>query len=99
VPQVVCIFLSAILHDLIRSQRFDPDTPIEETVGRGNILSTYQRCLPPMIPQMHALNDVVKAGYARYIGMSSCFAWQCELPRSPTKATYSPLPVHAMQSE
>jgi len=25
---------------------------------------------------MHALNDVVKAGYARYIGMSSCFAWQ-----------------------
>ena len=28
---------------------------------------------------MHALNDVVKAGYARYIGMSSCFAWQCKL--------------------
>ncbi|KAG8867523.1 hypothetical protein FRB97_003235 [Tulasnella sp. 331] len=25
---------------------------------------------------MHALNDVVKAGYARYIGMSSCYAWQ-----------------------
>lgn len=27
---------------------------------------------------MHALNDVVRAGYVRYIGMSSCYAWQCE---------------------
>ncbi|KAG9017591.1 hypothetical protein FRB90_000633 [Tulasnella sp. 427] len=36
--------------------RFDPNTPIEET--------------------MEALNDVIKAGYARYIGMSSCYAWQ-----------------------
>lgn len=27
--------------------------------------------------QMHALHDVVKAGYARYIGMSSCHAYQC----------------------
>ena len=26
---------------------------------------------------MHALNDVVKAGLVRYIGMSSCYAWQC----------------------
>lgn len=26
---------------------------------------------------MQALNDVVKAGYVRYIGMSSCYAWQC----------------------
>jgi diketogulonate reductase-like aldo/keto reductase len=25
---------------------------------------------------MHALHDVVKAGYARYIGMSNCLAWQ-----------------------
>ena len=25
---------------------------------------------------MQALHDVVKAGYARYIGMSSCYAWQ-----------------------
>jgi len=30
----------------------------------------------PIEENMHALNDVVKAGYARYIGMSSCFAWQ-----------------------
>jgi len=28
---------------------------------------------------MQALHDVVKAGYARYIGMSSCYAWQCEI--------------------
>jgi aryl-alcohol dehydrogenase-like predicted oxidoreductase len=27
--------------------------------------------------QMEALHDVVKAGYARYIGMSSCYAYQC----------------------
>ena len=28
--------------------------------------------------QMQALHDVVKAGYVRYIGMSSCYAYQCE---------------------
>ena len=28
--------------------------------------------------QMQALHDVVQAGYTRYIGMSSCWAWQCE---------------------
>jgi len=42
--------------DLLQCHRFDPDTPVEET--------------------MQALHDVVKAGYARYIGMSSCYAWQ-----------------------
>jgi aryl-alcohol dehydrogenase-like predicted oxidoreductase len=30
----------------------------------------------PFEETMHALHDVVKAGYARYIGMSSCYAWQ-----------------------
>ncbi|KIO24840.1 hypothetical protein M407DRAFT_211917 [Tulasnella calospora MUT 4182] len=30
----------------------------------------------PMEETMQALNDVVKAGYVRYIGMSSCYAWQ-----------------------
>lgn len=25
---------------------------------------------------MQALHDVVKAGYVRYIGVSSCYAWQ-----------------------
>jgi aryl-alcohol dehydrogenase-like predicted oxidoreductase len=42
--------------DVLQCHRFDPNTPIEET--------------------MQALHDVVKAGYARYIGMSSCYAWQ-----------------------
>ncbi|PAV15225.1 Aldo keto reductase [Pyrrhoderma noxium] len=30
----------------------------------------------PIAETMQALHDVVKAGYVRYIGMSSCFAWQ-----------------------
>ncbi|CAA7259017.1 unnamed protein product [Cyclocybe aegerita] len=42
--------------DLLQCHRFDPDTPIEET--------------------MQALHDVVQAGYVRYVGMSSCYAWQ-----------------------
>ncbi|KAH9173067.1 Aldo/keto reductase [Lactarius sanguifluus] len=42
--------------DVLQCHRFDPSTPIEET--------------------MQALHDVVKAGYVRYIGMSSCHAWK-----------------------
>src|SRR5580765_1733017 len=42
--------------DLYQIHRFDPRTPIEET--------------------MEALNDVVRAGKARYIGASSMYAWQ-----------------------
>jgi aryl-alcohol dehydrogenase-like predicted oxidoreductase len=42
--------------DLYQIHRWDPTTPIEET--------------------MDALNDVVRAGKARYIGASSMFAWQ-----------------------
>ncbi|KLO06997.1 Aldo/keto reductase [Schizopora paradoxa] len=42
--------------DVLQCHRFDPETPIEET--------------------MQALHDVVQAGYVRYIGMSSCYAWQ-----------------------
>ncbi|KAJ6532014.1 aryl-alcohol dehydrogenase [Mycena capillaripes] len=30
----------------------------------------------PIEETMKALHDVVKAGYVRYIGMSSCYAWQ-----------------------
>lgn len=30
----------------------------------------------PIAETMQALHDVVKAGYARYIGMSSCHAYQ-----------------------
>jgi 1-deoxyxylulose-5-phosphate synthase len=42
--------------DLYQIHRFDPTTPIEET--------------------MEALNDVVRAGKALYIGASSMYAWQ-----------------------
>ena len=28
---------------------------------------------------MQALHDVVQAGHVRYIGMSSCWAWQFQL--------------------
>ncbi|KAJ6566459.1 NADP-dependent oxidoreductase domain-containing protein [Mycena capillaripes] len=51
--------------DVLQCHRFDPNTPIAET-------------LPPrdFFLMMEALHDVVKAGYVRYIGMSSCYAWQ-----------------------
>jgi aryl-alcohol dehydrogenase (NADP+) len=42
--------------DLYQIHRFDPHTPMEETLG--------------------ALNEVVRAGKALYIGASSMFAWQ-----------------------
>ena len=42
--------------DLYQIHRFDPHTPVEET--------------------LEALNDIVRAGKARYIGASSMFAWQ-----------------------
>lgn len=42
--------------DLYQIHRWDPDTPIEET--------------------LEALNDVVRAGKARYLGASSMYAWQ-----------------------
>jgi len=42
--------------DLYQIHRWDPRTPVQET--------------------MQALNDVVHAGKARYIGASSMFAWQ-----------------------
>jgi aryl-alcohol dehydrogenase-like predicted oxidoreductase len=42
--------------DLYQIHRWDPTTPIEET--------------------MDALNDVVRAGKARYVGASSMYAWQ-----------------------
>ena len=42
--------------DLYQIHRFDPHTPIEETI--------------------EALNDIVRAGKARYVGASSMYAWQ-----------------------
>jgi aryl-alcohol dehydrogenase-like predicted oxidoreductase len=62
----------------LEGHRFDPDTPIEEMVPFYIVLVIGDHgglCLNSS--QMQALHDVVKAGYARYIGMSSCWAWQC----------------------
>ncbi|MCU4186209.1 aldo/keto reductase [Acidiferrimicrobium sp. IK] len=42
--------------DLYQVHRFDPNTPVEET--------------------MQALDDVVRAGKARYVGASAMYAWQ-----------------------
>lgn len=42
--------------DIFQIHRWDPDTPIDETMG--------------------ALEDIVRAGKARYIGASNLFAWQ-----------------------
>ena len=36
----------------------------------------------PIEETMQALHDVVQAGYARYIGMSSCAAWQFHMMQS-----------------
>lgn len=33
----------------------------------------------PIEETMQALHDVVQAGWVRYIGMSSCWAWQFQL--------------------
>ena len=41
---------------------------------------------------MQALHDVVKAGYVRYIGMSSCYAWQCK--HYPSLDSKIPLIAH-----
>ncbi len=42
--------------DLYQVHRFDPETPVEETV--------------------QALDDIVRAGKARYVGASGMYAWQ-----------------------
>ena len=47
---------------------------------------------------MHALHDVVQAGYARYIGMSSCWAWQFHAMQSQCPSPYhfvSMIPTNA----
>jgi aryl-alcohol dehydrogenase-like predicted oxidoreductase len=60
--------------------------------------------IPPLW-QMQALHDVVQKGWVRYIGMSSCWAYQCKHPslrpahRSALIRLLSRKPVHQMQSE
>ncbi|KAI8974175.1 Aldo/keto reductase [Trametes punicea] len=62
--------------DVLQCHWFDYNTPIEETVLSPGWLSRYPAHSGFRIAQMQALHDVVKAGYVRYIGMSSCYAYQ-----------------------
>jgi aryl-alcohol dehydrogenase-like predicted oxidoreductase len=43
----------------------------------------------PIEETMHALHDVVQAGLARYIGMSSCFAYQFQQMQSESARVIS----------
>ncbi|CAE6443621.1 unnamed protein product [Rhizoctonia solani] len=63
--------------DVLQCHRFDPDTPVAET--------------------MQALHDVVQAGYARYIGMSSCHAWQFHVMQNYA-ITHNLTPFISMQN-
>lgn len=47
----------------------------------------------PIEETMHALHDVVKAGYCRYIGMSSCHAYQFHQMQSESLQRLSPHPL------
>jgi aryl-alcohol dehydrogenase-like predicted oxidoreductase len=49
--------------------------------GEFCIHQSLERDSEAHITQMQALHDVVKAGYVRYVGMSSCYAYQCAFPR------------------
>ncbi len=61
----------------VTGHRFDKETPIEETVSTLSAAARARVTRADAV-QMQALHDVVKAGYVRYIGMSSCYAYQCE---------------------
>ena len=59
----------------------------------------------PIEETMQALHDLVQAGLVRYIGMSSCWAWQFQLMQSErlffTRSEDSPgdtLPCHRLRS-
>jgi len=62
--------------DVLQCHRFDYDTPIEETMSRMSFFLDILQIYPIFGLKMQALHDIVKAGYVRYIGMSSCWAWQ-----------------------
>jgi len=51
----------------------------------------------PIEETMQALHDVVKAGYVRYIGMSSCWAWQFHVMQNYA-ITHNLTPFISMQN-
>ncbi|KAJ6617541.1 NADP-dependent oxidoreductase domain-containing protein, partial [Mycena sp. CBHHK59/15] len=52
----------------------------------------------PIAETMEALHDVVKAGYVRYIGMSSCYAWQFHVMQNYA-ITHNLTPFISMQNQ
>ncbi|KAJ7632044.1 aryl-alcohol dehydrogenase [Mycena rosella] len=52
----------------------------------------------PIAETMQALHDVVQAGYVRYIGMSSCHAWQCASRHAKLRNQHNLTPFCAMQN-
>ncbi|KAF8728409.1 hypothetical protein AX14_006684 [Amanita brunnescens Koide BX004] len=48
----------------------------------------------PIAETMQALHDIVQAGYVRYIGMSSCWAWQFHMMQSTKKSAMMPTLKH-----
>lgn len=61
----------------------DTENSLMYLVPAGHRFDPYT----PIEETMQALHDIVKAGYARYIGMSSCYAWQCT-------SRHLPIPSH-----
>jgi aryl-alcohol dehydrogenase-like predicted oxidoreductase len=68
------VYICVLRRDFI-GHRFDNDTPVAETVS---LWRHEHKPLTEKVLQMQALHDVVQLGYVRYIGMSSCWAWQCK---------------------
>jgi aryl-alcohol dehydrogenase-like predicted oxidoreductase len=54
-------------------------------VQRRHEDSLLIRPAPQIEETMQALHDVVQAGYVRYLGMSSCWAWQFHAMQSGTE--------------
>jgi hypothetical protein len=73
-PQVIPPTRMLIIRGNLSYQRLDPDTPIEETVRLFPRPNGGKRQVLTESIKMQALHDVVKAGHARYIGISSCYA-------------------------
>jgi len=47
---------------------------------------------------MQALHDVVKAGWVRYIGMSSCYSWQFHAMQSVSQFYSTTRSLYSLQT-
>ncbi|KAJ7780038.1 Aldo/keto reductase [Mycena maculata] len=65
----------------------------------SHLFSCCQLDLSTRFEQMQALHDVVKAGYVRYVGMYSCYAWQCSQNRLDYAINNKLTPFISMQDD